>query len=259
MSEACFTSESLALYVIGSLDAQDLSDFDRHLREGCEVCKHELAQARVVWAAYGAAAPPVTPRPELRERILAAAWRTVPIATPPRPAVRPGAVWPQAIAASLILAAGLGLGWYLRKPAPLRNPMLPKSARPPRRPIWRERKRKTGRCEPVSPSSTNARRQEAQLREAAGRKDPTGLEQELARTRAEAAAVAQSLQDAQARAVQLEAQARQLQGQVDDCRKARAREADQRLQAAENERNLRWIAKRACVRPLPPALSSWRG
>ena len=46
MSESCFTSEIYALYAIGSLDGEDLREFDRHLEEGCEVCRSELAQAR---------------------------------------------------------------------------------------------------------------------------------------------------------------------------------------------------------------------
>src|SRR5204863_7399339 len=54
MSESCFTSEIYALYVIGSLDGEDLSEFSRHIRQGCEVCSSQLTQARELWTSVAA-------------------------------------------------------------------------------------------------------------------------------------------------------------------------------------------------------------
>ena len=62
MTEGCFTSEIYALYVIGSLDGEELSEFDRHLEQGCDVCRDELAQARELWCSFAAATPPVFTR-----------------------------------------------------------------------------------------------------------------------------------------------------------------------------------------------------
>src|SRR5262245_45201769 len=100
MSESCFTSEIYALYVIGSLDGEDLSEFDRHLKQGCEVCRSELAQARELWCNFGAATPPVAPRPELKQKIMAAARRSMPLAMPAQRVARI-AWWQQAAAAIL--------------------------------------------------------------------------------------------------------------------------------------------------------------
>src|ERR1043165_63124 len=107
MSESCFTSEVYALYAIGSLDGDDLSEFNRHIAQGCEVCRGELAQARDLWSAYGAATPPVTPRPELKQRILAAVRNSSILTMPPR--VSRMAWWQQAAAAIAFLGIGLGV------------------------------------------------------------------------------------------------------------------------------------------------------
>src|SRR4051794_15024481 len=115
MAESCFTSEVYALYVIGSLDGDDLGDFSRHIGAGCDVCRGELTQARELWTSFAAATPPVSPRPEVKQRILAAARRSRVVALPPRARALPW--WQQAAAAILILGVGVGVGWNLRHPA----------------------------------------------------------------------------------------------------------------------------------------------
>ena len=235
MPESHFTSEVYALYVIGSLDGEDFRDFESHLHQGCDTCRGELLQARDLWTAYGAATPPATPRPELRQRILTAALRASPIVMPTRRPVRSVAWWQQAIAAAVILAAGIALGWYLRKPAPaprvaeVLTPAPPAPAPVPAPTptpspaavpeISRaEEENRALRARIAELDKTIAAQQSQLQASAATSKDAANLQQELVRARADA-----------------DAQARQLQGQV-TAAETRAREAEQRSQTAENDR-----------------------
>ena len=59
-------------YVLGSLDAHDRREFEAHLA-GCAECAAEVASLRPVVSVLATAVPQVTPREELRERILGAA------------------------------------------------------------------------------------------------------------------------------------------------------------------------------------------
>src|SRR6267142_1793936 len=56
-------------YVLGSLDANDRQEFEAHLA-GCAECAAEVASLRPVVSALATAVPQVTPRAEIRERIL---------------------------------------------------------------------------------------------------------------------------------------------------------------------------------------------
>src|SRR5579864_1296266 len=112
MSQSCFTSEVYALYAIGSLDGEELSELETHTGRGCEVCRAELEQARTLWSTYAAATPPVAPPPYLKQKVLAAV-------APPRLRVVPKrsiSWWMQAVAAVLILSAGIGVGWKIQRP-----------------------------------------------------------------------------------------------------------------------------------------------
>src|SRR5579871_3587853 len=123
MSEGCFTPEVYALYVIGSLDGDELREFTRHIGQGCDICRHELVQARELWTSFAASTPSVTPPPEVKQRILAAARRSQVVAMPPR-RFAGKAWWQQAAAAVAILALGLGVGWNLHRPAPVAPPRV---------------------------------------------------------------------------------------------------------------------------------------
>jgi anti-sigma-K factor RskA len=59
-------------YVLGSLDPDERRAFESHLA-GCEECAAEVASLRPVVGALAIAVPQVTPRAELRDRILSAA------------------------------------------------------------------------------------------------------------------------------------------------------------------------------------------
>ncbi|HEY3160012.1 MAG TPA: anti-sigma factor [Vicinamibacterales bacterium] len=59
-------------YVLGSLDAQEQREFEAHLA-GCAECKAEVASLRPLISVLATSVPQVTPRSELRERILGAA------------------------------------------------------------------------------------------------------------------------------------------------------------------------------------------
>lgn len=58
-------------YVLGSLDPEERSVFESHLA-GCAECSAEVASLRPIAIALATAVPQVTPRAELRERILSA-------------------------------------------------------------------------------------------------------------------------------------------------------------------------------------------
>lgn len=58
-------------YVLGSLDPEDRRVFESHLA-GCAECSAEVASLRPVVGALATAVPPVTPRAELRDRVLSA-------------------------------------------------------------------------------------------------------------------------------------------------------------------------------------------
>lgn len=61
-------------YVLDSLDPEERRAFESHLA-GCAECAAEVASLRPVVGALATAVPQVTPRAELRERILGAAAR----------------------------------------------------------------------------------------------------------------------------------------------------------------------------------------
>jgi len=92
-------------YVLGSLDAEERTAFEAHLA-GCEECAAEVRSLGGVVEALARAVPQRTPRPELRERVLAgfdAQGRA-------RPAGRAGSAsqW-LPLAALVVLTVGIGV------------------------------------------------------------------------------------------------------------------------------------------------------
>jgi anti-sigma-K factor RskA len=103
-----------AAYVLDSLDADERTAFEAHVT-GCAECAAEVRTFRRVVAALAVAVPQRSPRPELRDRVLAAigaapgrlaeAERRRPLAAP---AVREWAAWLPA-AAMIVIAVGIGV------------------------------------------------------------------------------------------------------------------------------------------------------
>jgi anti-sigma-K factor RskA len=63
-------------YALGSLDAADRQRLEAHLAEGCPMCQRALADSSLGVVMLAASAPPATPDPALRARVLAAVHAT---------------------------------------------------------------------------------------------------------------------------------------------------------------------------------------
>lgn len=59
-----------ALYALGALRGDEAREFEQHLAEGCAVCGAEVAAFTPIVAELAHAAPPQTPRAEVRARVL---------------------------------------------------------------------------------------------------------------------------------------------------------------------------------------------
>lgn len=59
------------LYAIGIAEEPERTEIREHLNRGCEVCMAEMKRAREVMSIFGGTAPPATPSPKLRRRLLA--------------------------------------------------------------------------------------------------------------------------------------------------------------------------------------------
>lgn len=66
------TSDRAALYLLGGMSAEEVSDFEEHLRV-CTPCREEVASLRPVVDGLVLAGPEVEPPAGLRERVLAGA------------------------------------------------------------------------------------------------------------------------------------------------------------------------------------------
>jgi anti-sigma-K factor RskA len=94
-------------YVLGSLDPEERRAFESHLA-GCAECAQEVASLRPVVGALATAVPQVTPRAELRDRILrAAADSGEAKSRRSASATRVGGWLP--LAAAIIIALGAGI------------------------------------------------------------------------------------------------------------------------------------------------------
>jgi anti-sigma-K factor RskA len=76
-------TEWAALYAMGTLEEEERPQFEAHLATGCRACSALLSELSTVVAALSWAAPAVSPRPALREMLLA---RVRDAAAPPVPA-----------------------------------------------------------------------------------------------------------------------------------------------------------------------------
>jgi anti-sigma-K factor RskA len=69
-SEHARWSEDIGAYLLGALPADEREGFERHLAT-CPECRREVEELAVAADALPSAAPPVTPPPELKQRIMA--------------------------------------------------------------------------------------------------------------------------------------------------------------------------------------------
>jgi anti-sigma-K factor RskA len=94
-----------AAYVLDALDPADLEAFEEHLAS-CSRCREEVSDLAAAAGALAYAAPPVSPPPALRSRILDAARAERPNVVP----LRPRWAAPIAAVAAVAACAAVGLG-----------------------------------------------------------------------------------------------------------------------------------------------------
>ena len=95
-------------YVLGSLDPEERRAFESHLA-GCEECAQEVALLRPVVGALATAVPQVTPRAELRKRILSGAAAGAGADARIHDRKSPAALTWLPLAAAIIIAVGAGI------------------------------------------------------------------------------------------------------------------------------------------------------
>ena len=94
-------------YVLGSLDPEDRRAFESHLA-GCAECAQEVASLRPVVGALATVVPQVTPRAELRDRILSGAAAGARADGLHERKSRKALTW-LPLAAAIIIAVGAGI------------------------------------------------------------------------------------------------------------------------------------------------------
>jgi quercetin dioxygenase-like cupin family protein len=103
-------------YALGGLDGQEKSQFEEHLRQGCEICSAQLLSLRHVSIAIGSSVP-ADPPSKLRERLLARIEQTPRI---------PGRVFDQN---GLIIARSEEIAWKAIAPGVAYKPLYRDKAR----------------------------------------------------------------------------------------------------------------------------------
>jgi anti-sigma-K factor RskA len=97
--------ELTAAYALDALAPDEARAFEEHLAS-CERCREQVAEFEAVAGSLAHAAPPVSPPPELRAKILAAAHAERQTVVP----LRPRWAVPLAAAAAIAACAAIGLG-----------------------------------------------------------------------------------------------------------------------------------------------------
>ena len=105
--------ELTAAYALDALEPDERSEYEAHLR-GCEACQDELASLSSVTEALAVAASGPVPKPELRDRVLAAARAEPQVVVPFEPRARRAVPALAAVAAAAaVVALALGL-WAMQ-------------------------------------------------------------------------------------------------------------------------------------------------
>src|SRR3954470_18125778 len=63
-------NELYELFVLRTLEPEQASEIDRHLREGCAHCESKIAEAEKLMAAFGANVGIIEPPADLKRRVL---------------------------------------------------------------------------------------------------------------------------------------------------------------------------------------------
>ena len=103
--------EDVAVYLLGALGPAEAERFEHHLA-GCELCRADVARLRPVVDALPVTPEPMTPPPELKQRIMAEVEASTPERSAAAASSRPS--WlrplPALAAACVLLIAGIGVG-----------------------------------------------------------------------------------------------------------------------------------------------------
>jgi anti-sigma-K factor RskA len=103
------------LYVLGVADETEASEILAHLNRKCETCAAGVNDARALSAMLATSAPDASPRPELRNRILAAAGATLPTPAPTQSKSQWAGVWVWAWAAAACMAGATAVYFEMRQ------------------------------------------------------------------------------------------------------------------------------------------------
>jgi hypothetical protein len=108
--------EDLTEFALGPADAAQAERMAAHLA-ACPVCRQELEELQAAWSALPATLPPISPRPEVFERVLAQVDgnRVVVAPTHYQPS-RTERILSYVVAASIFFSVATGL-WQLSRPA----------------------------------------------------------------------------------------------------------------------------------------------
>ncbi len=116
--------DDIAAYALGALEQREAEELEAHI-ESCEGCRDYLREMLPAVDVLPASVPPVTPPPELRERLVATVHAEAERieAVEEAPVTPPASRWPSwrglaarpatAMAAGAVLVAGAAAGWLL--------------------------------------------------------------------------------------------------------------------------------------------------
>jgi anti-sigma-K factor RskA len=99
----------LPLYVLGGLDAESVTEIERHLAEPCDSCAAEMQEWQEVVGSIPLGVPQTGPSPQVKERLMSRVRQDLGVQVIPLPARRRRALWvtvPLAAAAAVLVVVG---------------------------------------------------------------------------------------------------------------------------------------------------------